>query len=274
VNALSITPDKRFLAAAGNPHVRLYELNTPNPNPVRAKEMSMRMVSFQNKGHELRGAHGQCHGHRLPEGGAVDVLWQRGQHDQDLGPQVVPLIYQYSSIGVCVCRSPTYTRDYDNKAQITCVAVHPNQVELISGDQNGSIKIWDLQANLCAHELVPDEGVAIRSLSVAADGSMLVAGNNKGDVYVWRMDNSRDATSFRPLSVINAHKKNVLKCLLSPDIRLLATTSADHTVKIWNTQKFTLEKTLTGHQRWVWDCAFSADSAYLVTGTVARLFHL
>jgi G protein beta subunit-like protein len=21
-----------------------------------------------------------------------------------------------------------------------------------------------------------------------------------------------------------------------------------------------------GHQRWVWDCAFSADSAYLVTG--------
>ena len=26
------------------------------------------------------------------------------------------------------------------------------------------------------------------------------------------------------------------------------------------------EKTLKGHQRWVWDCAFSADSAYLVTG--------
>ena len=23
---------------------------------------------------------------------------------------------------------------------------------------------------------------------------------------------------------------------------------------------------LQGHQRWVWDCAFSADSAYLVTG--------
>lgn len=47
---------------------------------------------------------------------------------------------------------------------------------------------------------------------------------------------------------------------------MLATTSADHTVKLWNVKDFSLIKTLTGHQRWVWDCAFSADSAYLVTG--------
>ena len=33
------------------------------------------------------------------------------------------------------------------------------QGELISGDQNGSIKIWDLTANQCMHELVPAEGV-------------------------------------------------------------------------------------------------------------------
>lgn len=38
-----------------------------------------------------------------------------------------------------------------------------------------------------------------------------------------------------------------------------------------------LEATLTGHQRWVWDCAFSADSAYLVTACsdhYARLWEL
>lgn len=29
---------------------------------------------------------------------------------------------------------------------------------------------------------------------------------------------------------------------------------------------FKLDKVLKGHQRWVWDAAFSADSAYLVTG--------
>jgi WD40 repeat protein len=47
----------------------------------------------------------------------------------------------------------------------------------------------------------------------------------------------------------------------------LATCSADKTAKIWNVEKnFEPLLTLEGHQRWVWDCAFSADSAYLVTG--------
>jgi WD40 repeat protein len=51
--------------------------------------------------------------------------------------------------------------------------------------------------------------------------------------------------------------------------RYLATCSADTTVKIWSISQnyeFRQEKVLQGHQRWVWDCAFSADSAYLVTG--------
>lgn len=36
VNCLQITPDKQFVAAAGNPHVRLFEVGgNANPNPVR-----------------------------------------------------------------------------------------------------------------------------------------------------------------------------------------------------------------------------------------------
>ena len=34
VNKLEITPDKQYLAAAGNPHIRLFEVNTSNPQPV------------------------------------------------------------------------------------------------------------------------------------------------------------------------------------------------------------------------------------------------
>jgi G protein beta subunit-like protein len=51
--------------------------------------------------------------------------------------------------------------------------------------------------------------------------------------------------------------------------RHLATCSADKTVKVWSTEnyEYRLERTLEGHQRWVWDAAFSADSAYLVTGS-------
>lgn len=79
-----------------------------------------------------------------------------------------------------------------------------------------------------------------------------------------------------PVTQFSAHKEYITRILLSPDVKKLATCSADHTAKIWEVididptaegepQPFPLEATLTGHQRWVWDCAFSADSAYLVT---------
>lgn len=177
----------------------------------------------------------------------------------------------------------------------------------------------------------------------------------QGDVYIWRMYQENNETSLAPCRVFRAHKEYLTRLLLSPDIRLLATCSADHTVKIWRVDPtedpletidfetefpgmtpqtpttsshslpstfgpsrapsshsnnstnigtpfhsnptspgaamtpFTaspliahrrplpLQTVLENHQRWVWDCAFSADSAYLVTvcsDHYARLWEL
>ena len=44
---------------------------------------------------------------------------------------------------------------YSNQStEVNDVCVHPNQGELISCDQAGCIKQWDLSENLCSHELV------------------------------------------------------------------------------------------------------------------------
>ncbi|KAN0075274.1 WD40-repeat-containing domain protein [Tylopilus felleus] len=137
------------------------------------------------------------------------------------------------------------------------------QGELISCDQAGCIKQWDLSENLCSHELTPAGDVPIRSVSLASDGSCLVAGNNKGKCYVWK---------------INEEKSELPR--YQAVTKYLATCSADTTVKIWSlSQNYEMkqEKVLQGHQRWVWDCAFSADSAYLVTASsdhTARLWEM
>ena len=49
-----------------------------------------------------------------------------------------------------------------------------------AGDQHGNIRVWDLTANACSCELVPEVGTAVRSLTVALDGSLVVAANNQG----------------------------------------------------------------------------------------------
>lgn len=56
--------------------------------------------------------------------------------------------------------------------------------------------------------------------------------------------------------------------------RLLATCSADQTCKIWRTSNFSLMTELSiksnnpgeTSRGWMWDCAFSGDSQYIVTG--------
>jgi G protein beta subunit-like protein len=98
----------------------------------------------------------------------------------------------------------------------------------------------------------------VRSLSVAADGSLVVAANSAGTCYVWRAARGAALTAhFEPLHRLRAHGAPVLRCLLSPDVRALATASADKTVKLWSLDGFTLDRTLAGHTRWVWDCVFS-----------------
>ncbi len=163
---------------------------------------------------------------------------------------------------------------------------------------------------------MPEEEKSVASVTVATDGSLLcaaVSNSTNGAVYVWRLVTVRDVTSLVPVTKFQAHGTYITRVLLSPDVRHLATCSADHTAKIWavdldrpsgssltetnsddsisatnnngdvddednkDPNAFLKEQTLDGHQRWVWDCAFSADSAYLVTACsdhYARLWEL
>lgn len=62
--------------------------------------------------------------------------------------------------------------------------------------------------------------------------------------------------------------------MFTPTPRLLATCSADQTCKIWRTSNFSLMTELSikssnpgeSSRGWMWGCAFSGDSQYIVTG--------
>jgi len=248
VNRLAISPDKRLLAAAIHKKVNIYEINSASSDPIATFEghtNNVTSVSFHSEGKWLVTG---------SEDGTIRIWDLRNTHPH---------------------------RTYDNASPVNDVCVHPNQGELISCDQAGSIKQWDLSDNTCSHELTPAGDIPIRSVTIASDGSCLVAGNNKGQCYVWRInDESSGLPRFQAVTRFLAHNKYLTRCLLSPDVRFLATCSADTTVKIWSLSpnfEIRQDKVLIGHQRWVWDCAFSADSAYLVTASsdhTARLWEM
>lgn len=243
VNRLCITPDKSLLAAAGNPLVRLYEIHSSANAPV---------ASFE--GHS---------GNVTAVGFQKDRKWMyTGSED--------------GSVKVWDVRAPGFQRDYQCKSPVTSVALHPNQGELLAADEDGHVRVWDLAASACSYELVPDGKTPVRSVCVASDASLVAAATNRGSVFLWRLARPGQASAggsslFEPLHKIDAHGTYCLTALLSPDVKYLATTSADKTVKLWNADNgFKLERTLAGHTAWVYDASFSADSAYLVTASSDR----
>jgi len=243
VNRLCISPDKRFLAAAGHHSVKLYDIKSTNPNAL---------LTFEGHTGNVTGVAFHCEGKWMvtsSEDGTVKI-WDT--------------------------RTGTIQRSYSHGSPVNDVVIHPNQGEIISCDRAGSVRIWDLAENNCSHEMIPQEDVSVSSVTVASDGSLLCAANNEGNVIVWHLIQSYDRTQLLPVTQFSAHQNHITRILLSPDVKKLATCSADHTAKIWEVvnieprldeeaKPFPLEATLTAHQRWVWDCAFSADSAYLVT---------
>lgn len=288
VNRLCISPDKRFLAAAVNNNLILYDIVSSSPTPVL-------LIEGHTKG--ITGVQFHCEGKWIvtsSEDGTVKI-WDT--------------------------KTGKVQRNYDHNSPVNDVVIHPNQGELISCDQGGNVRIWDLGENKCSHQLVPEDNKSVASVTVASDGSLLCASvstSKSGNVYVWRLITYGDVTSIVPVTMFQAHKTYITRILLSPDVRHLATCSADHTARIWSVesspelasadandptpsgtptlsqsrsldgtltpngrqnadQGFALEQELDSHQRWVWDCAFSADSAYLVTVCTdhfARLWEL
>lgn len=241
MNALQITPDKTRVAAAMSPHIRLFDVNGKNNEPLLTYEghtANVTSVGFQKDGKWMYSG---------SEDGTVKI-WD--------------------------VRAPGCQRNYESRAAVNAVGLHPNQGELVSGDANGCVRVWDLTANRCSTELVPEGDTPVRSVSIAADASLMVVANDAGSCFMW---NPRTSEEYVPLKRLAAHGTYILKCQLSPDVKRLATTSADKTVRLWRVSDWGLEQTLVGHQQWVWDCVFSADSSYLVTSssdTTARLWEL
>jgi len=145
------------------------------------------------------------------------------------------------------------------------VDIHPNQVELIAGDSQGRVLVWDLVANKVRRTLIPEEGVPVRSVRASPDGRVLVCANHNGKCYVYHLEDD----SFYPLQKIDAHSAYVLSVAFCPEGKQFATTSADSTTRLWKwvTEGFGQTFTLTGHSKWVWDSVFTSDGQYLATGS-------
>jgi G protein beta subunit-like protein len=314
VNRIEITSNKQFLAAAGNPSVRLFEVAVQGGSSQLSSASSSTPATPSAPVYTFDGHTTNV----TAVGFQRDSKWMfTGSEDRT--------VKVWDLRGGSRCQ-----REYKCPAPVNSVVLHPNQGELISCDRDGNMMVWDLVANKLVASRQPGKASSppgqksLLSLSISPDSNLLVVASSNGSCHMFApkpsgvsatasahdgAESESDAAegTYASLGSFEAHPGHfVLQCRISPDGQCLATTSSDHTVRIWSLAPMDssgrwvdpvaadggasadalagvgaaatarsgsdslhvgVKKTLVVHDKWVWDCAFSADSSYLVTAS-------
>ena len=158
VNKLEISPDKQYIAAAGNPSLRIFDINGSSPNAVSSYDghtNNITAAGFQREGKWM---------YTGSEDGTIKIWDLRApgcQREYESGSPLNTVMLHPNQaeltraltliliLTLILTLSPNPTPDPSPYP-------YPSQAELISGDRDGNIRVWDLTQNACSAELVPD----------------------------------------------------------------------------------------------------------------------
>ncbi len=155
---------------------------------------------------------------------------------------------------------------------VTSVAFSPNNLFLLSGSYDKSLRLWDANSGECLAVLDGHEE-GINSVAFSPDGSRLISGSGSSNstdntLRLWNV------VGGECLLVLRGHEDYVSSVGFSPDGKRLLSGSKDKTIRIWNTTTGECLSIIQGHENWVTTAKFSPDGRRLLSGSKDKTLRL
>ncbi|MBD1858012.1 MULTISPECIES: caspase family protein [Leptolyngbya] len=159
---------------------------------------------------------------------------------------------------------------------IRSIKFTPDGKYIVSGSADTTLRLWNAQADSSTEAVkVSSDGhhAWVRSVAVSPTGEFVISSSDDKTVCLWSLS---DGDCYFN-QCFGRHDDRVLSVAISPDSnrRLVASGSADNTIRLWDLDQSSQPIVLKGHQSRVLSVAFSPeDGRYIVSGSQDKTLRL
>ncbi|MBA3943705.1 MAG: helix-turn-helix domain-containing protein [Herpetosiphonaceae bacterium] len=154
-----------------------------------------------------------------------------------------------------------------HRAPLQTVAWTPDGKAVLTGSQDGTALLWDLQTAKIRQTF--NVGSAVTSVVVSPNGQDVLIGSFGGTVQLWEL------ATAKPLRSFSGTSGPIATVAFAPDGRHVLSTSED-TAFLWDAQTGQVVQKFVGHASGLWSVAISSDGRTVLTAsddTTARLWN-
>jgi WD40 repeat protein len=175
-----------------------------------------------------------------------------------------------SSLLSAIQGNQEHSRLLGHEGHIYAIALNPTGDRLVSADENGVLRFWNLQTGEPLGEPIQFHDSILFSVAWSPDGKTVVIGDGHGKIHRWTADGERDGEPIR------AHPEDswVNALAFSPDGQLLASAGYDGTIRLWDAQGNAVGQPFQGHLDAVLAIAFSPDGQTIASASFDKTIRL